>query len=86
MIRRTLIRALKEALDYGLILEKIHKVIKFNQETWLRTNISKTGELRTKAKNDFEKDFFKLMSHSVFQKTMKNLRRHSGIRFVTIVV
>lgn len=41
---------------------------------------------RTKAKNDFEKDFFKLMSHSVFQKTMENLRRHSGIRFVTIVV
>ena len=57
MIRRTLIRALKEALDYGLILEKIHKVIKFNQETWLRTNISKTGEPEQKPKMTLRRIF-----------------------------
>ena len=45
------IRNLKQALNYGLILKKVHKVVEFNQEAWLNT------KLRPKAKNSFEKDF-----------------------------
>ena len=53
------IRALKQALNHGLILKKVHKVIQFNQKAWLKPYINMNTELRKKAKNEFEKDFFK---------------------------
>ena len=48
------IRALKEALNHGLILKKVHKVIEFNQKAWLKPYIDMNTELRKKAKNDRE--------------------------------
>ena len=62
------IRSLKQALNHGLILKKVHRVIQFNQEAWLKEYIDMNTELRKEAKNDFEKDFFKLMNNSDFEK------------------
>ena len=70
------VNSLKEALNHGLKLTKIHRVIEFNQKEWLKPYIDMNTELRKVAKNGFEKD-------SVFGKTMKNIRKHRDIKLVT---
>ena len=76
-------QSFKQALNHGSILKKVHRVIQFNQEAWLKPYIDMNTKLRTVAKNDFEKDFFKLMNIAVFGKTMQNVRRHRDIKLVT---
>ena len=77
------IRALDQALKHGLILEKIHCTIEFDQFAWMKPYIDFNTQLRTQAKNDFKKDFFILMNNAMFSKMMENIRKHRNINLVT---
>ncbi|XP_055306779.1 uncharacterized protein LOC129571042 [Sitodiplosis mosellana] len=73
-------RMLKLALQHGLVLRKVHRVLQFNQTAWLKPYIQLNTEMRTRATNDFEKNFFKLLCNAIFGKTMENLRSRVDIK------
>ena len=77
MIKKTVvhIRALKQALNHGLVLKNAYKVIEFNQKACVKPYIDMNIKLRTEAKNDFEKCFLKLMNNSVFPKGYEKCKK-----------
>ena len=73
----------KQYLDLGLKLKKIYRGIAFSENAWLKPYIELNTNLRSKAKHEFENDFFKLINNSVFGKTIENIRNRVNIRLVS---
>ena len=73
-------RNLKLYLSLGMRLTRIHRVMTFKQQPWLKTYIDFNTQKRKMADNDF--DFFKLMNNAVFGKTMENLHKRLIVQLV----
>lgn len=73
---------LKLALEQNLVLKKVHRVLQFEQSTWLKPYIELNTKYRMNATTQFEKDFYKLLNNAIYGKTMENLRLRSEIRLV----
>ena len=76
---------LKQAVDAGLKLTKIHRVIRFNQKPWMRKFIEFNINKRKESKNEFEKGFFKIMCNATYGRTLMNLRKRQNISLITDV-
>ena len=73
---------LKFHVRHGMVVEKIHEIISFKQSKWLESYISFNTQKRNKAKNDFERDFFKLLVNAAFGKFLENVRNRLDLELL----
>ena len=75
-------RMLKFYVTHGMVVEKIYEIISFKQSKWLESYISFNTQKRNKAKNDFEKDFSKLLVNAAFGKFLENVRNRLDLELI----
>ena len=75
-------RTLQLYVSLGIVVEKIHRAMKFKQNDWLKSFFMFNTAKRMNAANEFEKAFFKLIINSVYGKTMKNARKRVNVNLI----
>lgn len=75
-------RNLKQCLQHGLVLDKIHRILQFNKAPWLKTYINLSMKQRAAADSDFKKNSYKLMINSVFSKAMENVDEQKDVKII----
>ena len=73
-------KTLELYVSLGMKISKIHRAIEFTEESFMHSYIEFNTKQRQAAKNSFEKDFWKLMSNSVFGKSMESVRKRQNIK------
>ena len=69
-------------MKLGIKITKVHKILTFEEKPFLKDYIDLNTNLRKKAKNDLEKDLFKLMNNAIFGKSMENVLNRSNIKLI----
>ena len=75
-------RLLKLYIQLGLEIT-VKRVLQYDQSNFMASYIMKNTNERKASKNEFEKDFFKLMSNSCYGKTMENVRNRINFKLVS---
>lgn len=76
-------RNLKFYICHGLVIKKIHKILSFKQEAWIKSYIELNNRYRRNASSECEKNLYKLMNNSFFGKTCENPRKKINVRIAT---
>ena len=75
-------RMLNFYVRHGMIVHKVHEIISSKQSKCLGKYINFNTQKRNKAKNDFEKDFYRLLNNAFYGKTMENVRNRLRLDFL----
>jgi len=76
-------RNLRQCTRHGIRVTKIHHVLQFTQSPCLRNYIKLNTQFRALARNDFQKNLYKLMNNAIFGKTMENVCNHVDVKLIT---